>query len=142
MAIPNPLSKFKRRSFIQWLGLGWLAAIAQSCFRSGQQADSAGPVVVGSVSDLDRAGVLEQRTPLGPVLVTRDLANPESLKAVNPTCTHQGCIVKWQAQAQALVCPCHNARYGQDGTVLEGPAGTALPTYSARIEGSNVVIEG
>lgn len=142
MAIFNPNRPFKRRSFVQWLGLGWLAAIAQSCFRPNQQANSTGAVVVGSVNDLDKAGVLEQKTPLGPVLVTRDLTNPENLKAVNPTCTHQGCIVKWQAAAQALVCPCHNARYAQDGTVLEGPAGTALPTYRARIEGAEVVVEG
>lgn len=133
-----------RRSFVQWIGLGWLAAVVQSClgrFGGGQSTSPTGAVVVGSVADLDASGVLEKKTSLGPVLVTRDRTRPESLKAVNPTCTHQGCIVKWQDQAQELECPCHGARFAPDGAVLQGPAGSALGTYSARIEGSDVVID-
>ncbi|MBD0269328.1 MAG: Rieske 2Fe-2S domain-containing protein [Cyanobacteria bacterium Co-bin8] len=96
---------------------------------------------MGSVSDLAGAGVLERNTALGPVLVTGDAANPESLRAVNATCTHQGCAVKWQAQEQEFLCPCHGARYAPDGEVLQGPAGDALETYSVRVEGTEVLID-
>lgn len=133
-----------RRSFVRWIGLGWLAAVAQGCLArlgGGQSTSPTGAAVVGSVADLDRAGVLEGRTAAGPVLVTRDRTDPNSLRAVNPTCTHQGCTVRWQAQAQELQCPCHGARFAADGAVLQGPAGNALGTYSARIEGSDVVID-
>ena len=133
-----------RRSFVQWLGLGWLLAAVQGCFArsgGGQATDAAEGIVVGTIADLEQAGVLERNTALGPVLVTGDAANPESLTAVNPTCTHQGCTVRWQAQEQELLCPCHGARYAPDGTVLQGPAGTALPTYSVRVEGTEVIVD-
>jgi cytochrome b6-f complex iron-sulfur subunit len=133
-----------RRGFVQWMGMGWLLAAVQGCFArsgGGQATDTAEGIVVGTIADLEQAGVLERNTALGPVLVTGDAANPESLTAVNPTCTHQGCTVRWQAQEQELLCPCHGARYAPDGTVLQGPAGTALPTYSVRVEGTEVIVD-
>jgi hypothetical protein len=36
------------------------------------------------------------------------------------TCTHLGCIVE-------VACPCHGARYDQDGNVTGGLAPKALP---------------
>ncbi|EHQ31105.1 FAD-dependent oxidoreductase [Mucilaginibacter paludis] len=43
------------------------------------------------------------------------------IHALNPTCTHAGCVVNWNAEEKSWDCPCHGARYGIDGKVLTGP---------------------
>lgn len=49
-----------------------------------------------------------------------------ALHAVNPTCTHLGCSVAWNAAEKSWDCPCHGARYSPEGHVLTGPANRAL----------------
>lgn len=58
------------------------------------------------------------------VAVYRDENNV--LHAVNPTCTHMQCTVKWNQTERSWDCPCHGARFSVDGTVLNGPAHTDL----------------
>ena len=48
------------------------------------------------------------------------------IHALNPTCTHAGCIVGWNAAETSWDCPCHGARFDIDGKVLTGPATKAL----------------
>jgi glycine/D-amino acid oxidase-like deaminating enzyme/nitrite reductase/ring-hydroxylating ferredoxin subunit len=42
--------------------------------------------------------------------------------ALNPVCTHAGCIVNWNAEEKSWDCPCHGARFAIDGKILTGPA--------------------
>ncbi len=44
------------------------------------------------------------------------------MHALNPTCTHMGCIVNWNQEELSWDCPCHGARFDIDGKVLTGPA--------------------
>lgn len=43
------------------------------------------------------------------------------VKALNPVCTHAGCIVAWNDAEKSWDCPCHGGRYDIDGHVLTGP---------------------
>ena len=43
------------------------------------------------------------------------------------TCTHQGCIVRFNALESSWDCPCHGSRFNVDGKVLNGPAVADLP---------------
>lgn len=133
----------KRRDFINWVGLGGIAsslpiAIA-AC--SPEQTTSSDWQTVGTVAELDKTGqLLNENSPIGPVLVV-GTSNTGNLTAVNPTCSHKGCTVAWQAQSQKFVCPCHGAEYGVDGKVQKEPATQSLKTYAAKIEGSSVVVK-
>ncbi|MEY3866675.1 MAG: hypothetical protein RLZZ338_566 [Cyanobacteriota bacterium] len=154
-----------RRTFLGWVSLGAIAsslpvAIA-ACANAKEGSSVASPttassvstattegttmaqgggfVVVGSLSQLKKDGkIFKEKSPIGPVLVV----NPNNnLVAVNPTCTHEGCMVKWETKEQLFDCPCHDAEFGIDGSVKEGPAKKPLKVYTAKIEGDSVLVK-
>ncbi len=155
----------KRRSFLTYFSVGWLAScfpvVLAACAPSGSStqdttattnppaADDKGgakPVpkttadgftIVGNVADLDKAGQLQ----IQGIAVTRDPANSKQILAVNPRCTHKGCTVKWIAAEKKYECPCHDSDFAADGKVLKGPATQPLVTYLAKIEGTQVVVK-
>jgi menaquinol-cytochrome c reductase iron-sulfur subunit len=45
-------------------------------------------------------------------------------------CTHLGCNVSWKDDRQEFVCPCHDAQFGPDGSVLGGPPPRPLDAFS------------
>jgi len=45
-----------------------------------------------------------------------------NVHAINPTCSHLKCEVKWNSAETSWDCPCHGARYAPDGSLLTGPA--------------------
>jgi cytochrome b6-f complex iron-sulfur subunit len=95
---------------------------------------------VCSVEKLDAKGMcLAEKTPMGDVLVVKDQAN--NLITVNPKCTHKGCIVEWQTKDQTFKCPCHDALFSKDGSVINGPAKKPLGKYMAKIEGGSVLVK-
>jgi glycine/D-amino acid oxidase-like deaminating enzyme/nitrite reductase/ring-hydroxylating ferredoxin subunit len=49
-----------------------------------------------------------------------------ALHAVSAVCTHMGCLVGWNETDRSWDCPCHGSRFALDGSVIHGPAVTAL----------------
>lgn len=39
-----------------------------------------------------------------------------------PRCPHMGCALKYNADEHSWDCPCHGSRFGEDGTLIDGPA--------------------
>ena len=60
--------------------------------------------------------------------------------ALTAVCTHLGCIVKWEADKEDFLCPCHGGRYSPDGQVTAGPPPKPLESYPVAIQGDQVVI--
>lgn len=47
--------------------------------------------------------------------------DPKDLLILNSRCTHLSCTVNWSAEAQAYICPCHDAAFDIEGRVAYGP---------------------
>ncbi len=65
------------------------------------------------------------------------------LRAVSGVCTHQGCRLVLAKAANELDCPCHNAAFALDGTVLRHRLTvqlTALPRIEVRESGGVVEV--
>ncbi len=56
-------------------------------------------------------------------------------------CTHLGCPVRWEADAQLFMCPCHGGVYNQNGEVAAGPPPHALQQFPVRILNNGVQVE-
>jgi cytochrome b6-f complex iron-sulfur subunit len=136
-----------RRKLLSWFGLGWLVTIMPSYLTGCTEAKNSEVAsipsnsfkVIGTVAELDKTGNLLSSDKK--VAVIRDPQNANKLLAVNPTCTHQGCTVEWKPVNKAFVCPCHEAQFAADGTVLrKGPAEKPLQQYAAKIENGQILV--
>lgn len=63
-----------------------------------------------------------------------------TLTAFSVHCTHLGCPVRWEADAQLFMCPCHGGVYYRDGTVAAGPPPKSLPQHPIRVAHGQVQI--
>lgn len=60
--------------------------------------------------------------------------------AFSVDCTHLGCPVRWLADANLFMCPCHGGVFYANGMVASGPPPKPLTQYPVRVEGGMVQI--
>lgn len=60
----------------------------------------------------------------GKAAVYRDAAGAVTVRSA--TCTHMGCLVRWNPSEKTWDCPCHGSRFAPDGRVISGPAEAPL----------------
>jgi menaquinol-cytochrome c reductase iron-sulfur subunit len=65
----------------------------------------------------------------------------QTFQAFAVDCTHLGCPVRWEADAELFMCPCHGGVYYKDGTVAAGPPPHALQQFPVRILNDAVQVE-
>ena len=73
--------------------------------------------------------------------VVRKSDNPNDLVIFNSRCTHLGCTINWKDDAQAFICPCHDAKFSKDGVVLGGPPPRPLDRYTDSRVTSDGILE-
>ena len=60
--------------------------------------------------------------------------------AFSVDCTHLGCPIRWLAEADLFMCPCHGGVFYADGRVASGPPPKRLNQYPVRVQGEEVQI--
>jgi len=65
----------------------------------------------------------------------------QTFQAFAVDCTHLGCPVRWEADAELFMCPCHGGVYYKDGAVAAGPPPHALQQFPVRILNNTVQVE-
>lgn len=61
--------------------------------------------------------------------------------AMSAICPHLHCIVNWNQMLEKFECPCHGAKFNQNGEVLEGPPPRPLDLYKLQIVEEKLVID-
>jgi len=59
---------------------------------------------------------------------------------LSSTCTHAGCTVYYNSGSGKIECPCHGSIFTTSGSVVIGPASTALRSYSSSVVGNILTI--
>ncbi len=73
------------------------------------------------------------------VLFVRD--GEDSIKAIDPVCTHQKCLVAYNPESKMIECPCHKSHYGLDGRNISGPSPKPLNTYPAKLSKGRIIVD-
>jgi cytochrome b6-f complex iron-sulfur subunit len=136
-----------RRRFISWLSRAFLglwglgaAGVVGAYLKAPERGEGVAQRLV-PVGPLDELGIGEARLVrhgVTPFYVVRlDASRVVALSAV---CTHVRCIVGFDRERKALVCPCHDGRFDLAGNVLSGPPPRALPTYEVSVRAGEVFV--
>ncbi len=147
----NPKTAFSilesRRDFLKLAG-ATLAVIATGSIGLADDDDDEGKqgsmntavgkgmVDVGPASSF-KLGSTTDKTAAAGVMISR---TAKGLIALAPVCTHAGCVPKYAGAAQQFICPCHNARFANDGAVTNGPARTPLSRYVITLKNGRVIV--
>lgn len=73
-----------------------------------------------------------------PLLMVR---GENSIRVFNATCTHLGCLVKWDQPSGRFLCPCHGGIYDANGKVLAGPPPAPLKEHKVKAADGKVVFK-
>jgi Rieske Fe-S protein len=83
----------------------------------------------GYTQTIDRQVVFVVKTESGQII------------ALSATCTHLGCRVRWDADAELLKCPCHGGTFDRTGAVKSGPPPAPLVRLATRVDGDQVQVQ-
>src|SRR4030043_1648976 len=137
----KPISR-RRLLAYAWIGAGAIVLgeliFATLAFlwprRKGPKVETV--FVAGKVTDFKLGEVTPFRKERAFILRTEG-----GLLAISAVCTHLHCIVNWNEVLKKFECPCHGAKFNQNGEVLEGPPPRALDLYKLQIVAGNVVVD-
>ncbi|VXD22526.1 Rieske (2Fe-2S) domain protein [Planktothrix serta PCC 8927] len=136
-----------RRTFLTWVGVGSLASffpMALALCSSPKDATNSSPrpdgfIPVGTIQELDKKGSIFNSQL--PALIIHNSKNSPDISAFNPTCPHAGCIVKWKANKEEFICPCHGSQFRADGQLMKGPAHQGLKAYLTKVEANIILVK-
>jgi len=148
MKMDNQLIKDKKTiSRRRLIGYAWVAAgavvMGELIFgtfaflwprRKGPKVETV--FIAGKTSDFKVGEVIPFRKERAFVLRTEG-----GFLAISAICTHLHCIVNWNEVFKKFECPCHGAKFNQNGEVLEGPPPRPLDLYKLQIVEEKLVVD-
>jgi Rieske Fe-S protein len=104
----------------------------------GTPTDEAGTALAG-LADIPVGGGKIVTTPSGAgVLLVQPVAG--TVLGYNPTCTHQGSVVR-PPVGGVMTCPTHGSEFkAADGSVVRGPAARPLLPVAVKVTGQDVTL--
>lgn len=141
----------QRRTFLSWVwkilaiaGIFELFWIIASLFsdrhqRSASLADNAHVTVIdaGTVDEYKPGDV--RAIPQGRFYLA--CLEDGSFLALARSCTHLGCAVPWDKDAQKFICPCHGSTFDVRGVVMTPPALRPLDYFPIKIENGLIRVD-
>jgi menaquinol-cytochrome c reductase iron-sulfur subunit len=115
----------KDSSYNSWISLGTLDSFPEGETRLVNYRNPVTTAWDGQTGDI-------------PCWVRRIAGDQFQVFAIN--CAHLGCPVRWFAQSQLFMCPCHGGAYYQDGSRASGPPERGLFEYTHKVSGGTLMI--
>lgn len=119
-----------RRTFLSLVGG---AAASNACIAEAVPPQNVGDITAGNESTIS-VGTLTP-IPGQPACIGRD---KDGIYAMTLICPHQGCNIGTQGSVSAngIDCYCHGSRFSVDGSVVQGPANSALAHFAVSVDSS------
>jgi cytochrome b6-f complex iron-sulfur subunit len=142
------MTTISRRNFLELFNRGLAATglvavfgpIIAFFFPTKLEETPSEPVLVGKVEDIPLNESKTIKFGRYPALV---INTSEGIKAFSAVCTHFACVVKWEADAGQIYCPCHDGYFDSlDGHVISGPPPTPLDPIKVKIENGDIYLGG
>ncbi len=119
-------------------------SVLESCVKMSTDTSTPGGGTPGSTINVDLS--LSQNSALnsaGSSMIVQNILiinTGQKIVALSSICTHQGCTVGYNAANGDIECPCHGSVFSTSGSVLIGPAFTALRSYPVSKSGTVLTI--
>jgi cytochrome b6-f complex iron-sulfur subunit len=140
-----------RRQVLCGLAIALLAPAGLAACGSGSGSSSSGGTVpatgggsgsngvLAKVSDIPVGGGKIVSSARGKVLLTQPTAG--TIKAYNPTCTHQAFTVDPPVNGTIICTQGHGSQFSaDDGSVKQGPAASPLQTMNIKVTGDSITL--
>lgn len=85
-----------------------------------------------------QSGWIVDEEEVGVYVLTEDGRNYHAMSNI---CTHLGCRVRWIAEQEQFLSPCHNGVFDKHGNVVSGPPPRPLDEYLTKVEDDNLFIQ-
>jgi cytochrome b6-f complex iron-sulfur subunit len=89
---------------------------------------------LGIAADLPDPAAPPVNHPAGRFFLVR---TDKGISALYKVCTHLSCLLTWDDQTKAFVCPCHGSQFGRDGELRTGPASRSLDQFVIQLVGTD-----
>lgn len=143
LAIPLDDKEADRRKFLSLLGAGALSVAtlgtvitAVKYFEPNVFFEADTRFAIGRPADIAVGTVLVLTAQK--VYVVRD---ERGFYALSATCTHLGCMTRYEPEQNQIACPCHGSRFALTGRVTGGPAPRPLPRVALTLEKGQLVVD-
>ncbi len=134
--------ELSRRDFLRTLTVVGAAVLLPL---TGLETDAAPVgkfVPVGKPTDFKEGQWRAVTLPGGDLIFVRRMGAKKPVwMALSSKCTHKGCTVGWNADAQVFNCPCHRGQFNADGKNIGGPPPRPLDALPIKIVGGKVLVE-
>jgi Rieske Fe-S protein len=138
-----------RRGALRWLariflslwGVGFIAVVLAFLKPPRARADRAGgerTLRAGALDTLPVGDGMMVRHGDKPLLVIRP--RPDQLVVLSGICTHRRCVLRWDRERLAVVCPCHAGAFDIKGNVVSGPPNEPLAQFRAEVRGGEIYV--
>ena len=138
-----------RKQFLEQVGLSSAAILVGMCMGGCSKSETGGtttpPSGVDFTIDITAAGYTALGTTGGYIyknglIIAKTVSG--TIIAVASACTHEGTSVQYQSNNNRFYCPNHGAAFSTTGSVLVGPATTALKQYTTQLTGNSLRVFG
>ena len=144
VAAPAAATTTARRGFLDWIiGLGSavtgvaLATPVLMYLWPAARGGGVDRVEVPGAANMQPGQSLMLQVGGKAVIVVRQR---DGFKAFDASCTHLGCLVRWDNSSGEFRCPCHAAVFDADGQVVSGPPPAPMPVFAIREIGDQVFV--